>query len=297
MARTGARSGPSRRLLAATFVVAAIGLLVAGWVVAQALQATSSSAAVAWSRLGTRDVHSLRFSDPGPDRLLFGHHDGLLQTDDGGRTWEPLAFAQDAMGMAPASDGSIVIAGHLVLQESRDGGLSWAAIRSDLPSLDIHGFARSLEDPARMWAYLAEGGLYESTDGGARWARVFDGHILQPTAALEGGSDVLFGIDPFNGLVRSRDGGRDWSALGPPPTAPVLSLAATQDGRTLVLGGSDGLYRSADGGSTWSRVLEVGAVLAAATTEDGATVVAVTEDTRFYRSDDAGLSWPGPPGD
>lgn len=207
-------------------------MLAGAGLVAVALSRPSGGVAsrVPWTRLGTRDVRALRFPEPGTDRLLFGHHEGVLRSDDGGRGWTPLAFGEDAMGMAAASDGSIVVAGHLVFQALQDGGATWAPIDADLPSLDIHAFARSLADPARMWAYLAEGGVYESTDGGTGWKKVTDGHVFALTAIREGDADVLLGIDPFLGLVRSPDGGRTWQPSGKPPAGPVTSLAATPDG-------------------------------------------------------------------
>jgi photosystem II stability/assembly factor-like uncharacterized protein len=198
------------------------------------------------------------------------------------------------MGMAAAADGSIVVAGHLVFQASEDGGRTWAPIEADLPNLDIHAFARSLGDPSRMWAYLADGGVYESVDAGSTWTRVTDGHVFALTATREADADVLLGIDPFEGLVRSPDGGRTWQTAGEPPTSPVTSLAATPDGGAIVLGGPDGLHRSDDGGATWRHVLETRTILAAAVADDGRTLAAVDERTLFYRSDDGGASWPGP---
>lgn len=249
---------------------------------------------VAWTRLGTRDVHSLAFGPGSTDRLLFGHHGGVLETEDGGRTWDPLAVDADAMGMRPAEDGSIVIAGHDVFQASDDAGSTWASIPTDLPSLDIHAFARDPDDPLRMWAYLAAGGLYESLDGGIGWSEVFDGHRPALVAVSRQGVTVLVGLDPFTGLVESDDGGRSWRGLGPPPSSPVLTLAATSDGRSMVLGSTEGLFRSDDGGASWSERLLAGTVLAAAISEDGSTVAAVTRETDFFRSDDGGRTWSGP---
>lgn len=249
--------------------------------------------AVAWERLGTQDVHSLTFPRPDSSTVLFGHHGGILRSADGGRTWAPLPVRQDAMGMSAAADGSIIIAGHSVFQVSRDGGSTWAPINADLPSLDIHAFARSLSDPSRMWAYLAEGGIYVSSDFGTHWSQVNNGNVTQLTAVRRGDVDELLGID-LRGLVRSADEGRTWVPTGTPPTAPVTSLAATPDGRVIILGGPDGMYRSDDAGATWRRVLASKAVLATAINADGKTLAAVTQETLFYRSDDGGASWPAP---
>ncbi len=165
---------------------------------------------------------------------------------------------------------------------------------ADLPNLDIHAFARGMTDPTRMWAYLAEGGVYESTDGGWHWQKVHDEHILQLTAVLADGRDALLGIQPFIGLVRSDDGGRAWNPLSEPPLAPVTALAATPSGQTVLIGGPRGLFRSDDAGESWEQILDRGTVLALAMSSDGQTVAAVTSDTLYYRSYDGGSSWPGP---
>lgn len=195
--------------------------------------------------------------------------------------------------MVPADDGSIVIAGHEVFTASRDGGRTWAPIASDLPSLDIHGFTRDPADPARMWAYLATGGLWQSTDFGAHWTEVRTDNVLFPLAIRDGFATRLLGVD-VTGLVTSSDGGRTWSALATPPTHPLTSLAATPDGRTLYAGTLDGLFRSDDVGRAWSPTTYRGSAFAIAVTPDGATVAVVSRQTEFFRSPDSGSTWPGP---
>jgi photosystem II stability/assembly factor-like uncharacterized protein len=212
----------------------AAGIVVGAIAVATAIGLTQvrSSTATAWARLGTQDVHSLSFVGDDLDHLLFGHHGGLSETRDGGRTWQSLPTKADAMAMQAAADGSIVIAGHEVFTASQDGGDTWQPIAADLPSLDIHGFTRDPADPARMWAYLATGGLWESTDAGAHWTRVRDDNVLFPLAINDGGATRLLGVD-VNGLSGSDDGGRTWTPLGTPPTYPMTALAGTGDGTVL----------------------------------------------------------------
>ncbi len=246
-----------------------------------------------WSRLGTSDVHSLAFSSEDRQSILFGHHGGIDRSRDGGRTWEALATNADAMGMRPAADGSIVIAGHDVLTASRDGGNTWQPIAADLPSLDIHGFARDPGDPARMWAALATGGLWESVDSGARWSLVRQDNVLAPFAVRVGSTTRLLGVDA-SGFVESDDGGRTWAALATPPTYPMTSLTASSDGRVIYAGSPDSLYRSNDGGQTWGATSYRGSALAIATSADGETVVVVSQTTEFFRSPDGGKTWPGP---
>ena len=286
------KAAPPRRLprwfpLASLALV--IGLAGAAW----ALTRPGPSEPQSWSRLATQDVHSLAFVGDDPQHLLFGHHNGIAETLDGGRTWAPLPVREDAMGMAAADDGSIVIAGHEVFTASRDGGKTWAPIAADLPSLDIHGFTRDPADPARMWAYLATGGLWESQDSGSRWKLVRDDNVLFPLAIRTGSTTRLLGVDA-SGLVASDDGGSSWSALSAPEAYPITALAASVDGGVVYAGSPDGLFRSADGGLTWAATGYDGSAFAIATTADGKTVAVVSRETEFFRSSDGGASWLGP---
>lgn len=247
----------------------------------------------AWARLGTADVHSLSFVGDGADHLLFGHHDGVLESRDGGRSWRSLSTSFDAMAMHPADDGSIVAAGHEVLVATPDGGATWAPIAADLPSLDIHGFTRDPADPARMWASLAIGGLWESRDFGAHWERIQEENVLFPVAIGAAGGPRLLGLG-VDGLIVSDDGGRTWTSLATPPLTPFTSLAASRSGALLLAGGLDGLYRSEDGGGSWTKTPFDGQPFAIAIGADARAVAIVTKATDLFRSPDAGTTWPGP---
>jgi photosystem II stability/assembly factor-like uncharacterized protein len=248
---------------------------------------------VTWTRFGSQDVHSLAFADGSGLHVLFGHHGGLEESRDRGRTWSKLPVRDDAMSTSAAADGSIVIAGHEVFVASRDAGATWVPIEGDLPSLDIHGFTRDPADPARMWAYLAIGGLWESTDFGSHWTRVREDNVLFPVAVRADSQTTLIGVD-VSGLVASSDGGRSWQPLTSPPTFPMTAFAASTDGTVLYAGSSNGLFRSGDGGRSWAATAYDGSAFAVATTADGGVVALVSRETEFFRSDDGGATWPGP---
>jgi photosystem II stability/assembly factor-like uncharacterized protein len=257
------------------------------------VQALPKPGQVAWARLGSQDVHSLAFVGGDQQHVLFGHHGGVSESLDGGRTWTALSARQDAMSMTPATDGSIVVAGHNVFSGSSDSGTTWAPIPADLPNLDIHGFTRDPGDPARMWAYLATGGLWESANGGLHWVQVRADTVVFPLAVRDGSTTTLLAVDA-SGLVASTDGGRTFTTRGEPPTYPVTSLAASRDGRTIYAGAPDGLVRSGDGGRTWTPTGYVGSAFALATSSDGAIVAVVSRETEFFRSSDGGATWPRP---
>ena len=191
----------TRRRWALTGLV--LGVVAVGIIALVASQGGASGGRpTAWADLRTIDAHSLSFVGDGPTNVLFGHHQGVFASSDGGRSWDLLGLGRDAMQMAPAGAASIVISGHEVFAASIDGGQTWADVPNDLPHLDIHGFARDPLNPDHMWAYLAGGGVYESSDGGHRWLEVFAGDILFLQAVAAEGAVRLLGVD-MRGLCRA----------------------------------------------------------------------------------------------
>lgn len=245
-----------------------------------------------WTTFGTRDVHSLAFAPGDSQHLFFGHHTGLLESRDGGRTWQPSALSgADAMNVRPAQSGALQVAGHNVYVESTDGGAHWAPVPNDLPGLDLHAFTVDPADSRHAWAWAVGFGLFESTDQGRHWVvrQTGDWPVLAAINA-DGGPALLAVSD--RGLVRSTDGGRNWTELTK-PGGRIASLAASADGTSVYAGTSVGLKRSGDGGRSWRSTGFSGLALTVA--QSGANTVAVVDDaTRFFRSDDGGATF-GPP--
>jgi len=265
-------------------VVVAVGLL---------LTRDQPGAPSAWTTLGTADVHALAFDPTDPDHLFFGHHDGLLESIDGGRTWHATGLSgADAMNVPLADGERFQIAGHEVYLETTDGGARWQPVPNDLPGLDLHAFA---VDPANLdhaWAFAVGFGLFETTDAGRHWKLRQAGNWGALTAYRDGATTVLVAVGP-EGLARSADGGEAWTSLTY-PGAPLAALAASGDGSVLYAATSAGLQRSTDGGATWTPTGFASQGMAVAVAPgDPMDVALVDQSTRFYRSPDGGITWPG----
>lgn len=248
----------------------------------------------AWSTLGTQDVHSLALDPADSQHLYFGHHGGLLETRDGGRTWQgtPLRGA-DAMNISPMTGGFFQIAGHNVYMETVDGGQTWLDVPNDLPGLDLHAFVTDPADTAHAWAFSVGFGLFGTTDRGRTWQLRQAGGWGALAAFVEGGRTILVGVGS-TGLARSEDGGRTWTALGQ-PRGQLASLAASADGAVIYAGTTGGVSRSTDGGGTWTATpLETVALTVAVSQQDSNVVAVVDDKGRFFRSADGGATWPGP---
>jgi hypothetical protein len=110
--------------------------------------------------------------------------------------------------------------------------------------------------PSPAWAHDASawGGLFRSRDGGATWFSANQGRPVGGALAMAidpGDSDhLLLGTD--DGVLVSRNGGRDWEAAAGGPHGPVFAVAMDHDGRALAAS-DGGVFR--DAGSAWETLV------------------------------------------
>jgi photosystem II stability/assembly factor-like uncharacterized protein len=123
------------------------------------------------------------------------------------------------------------------------------------------------------------GGLWKTTDGGATWRAVTDGHIHSSSVGAvavapsnpdvvyigTGEADIRGNIIQGDGAYKTTDGGKTWSHIGlgetqviakirVHPTNPdVVYVAAF--GHHAAPNPERGVYRSKDGGKTWEKIL------------------------------------------
>lgn len=256
------------------------------------------------------DFHALAFSSDDPNVVFFGHHNGIMRSDDGGHTWRSLVDRRnfDAMGLAVnrGNPRQIYLAGHDIFQVSTDGGASWQPVNSTLPGTDIHGFAMSPDDPNHLTAFVVGQGVFQSADEGKTWQRL-GGQVpgdVMGLASAGGAPETLYAGSMSLGLLRSTDGGQTWtSAAAGLGSRNVLTIGVDPTNRQTVYTGLDaGLYKSSDGGTSWSKLPFPGenAVAVAVSPARPSTLLAIeakqSREGLVFRSEDGGATWGQRPG-
>lgn len=235
-----------------------------------------------------------------PNHLLLGTDTGLLESRNGGRSWDRVAPARlfgavFAVAFVGGGDAALCATpgGVYRLQAGE-----WRQVKAPAEAA-----------PARVIAPGAAGeriyltgrhDLYRSDDGGRSFTRVETDLPERPEftalAVRSQPEEVLYAIADGRPLA-SRDGGRSWQprAAGLPDTAAEgLSLDPEVAGRLWVA--ADGrVFRSDDGGASWQaagEALPEGQASIRGIAADGAgrTLVAATH-RGLYRSTDAGANW------
>jgi photosystem II stability/assembly factor-like uncharacterized protein len=259
--------------------------------------------AVAISVVEAPDYHALLIDAETPDRVLFGSHAGIQQSDDGGLSWSPGSLiGVDAMILAtsPAEPETIYAAGHDVLQVSHDRGATWSGIAHDLPGSDIHGFAQHPDDPQRLYAFIVGFGGWTSSDGGATWQPFGN----QPEGSgswlvLASNRESLYAATDV-GISRSEDHGTTWTLLETQPgKMTFFNLAVSPDDPEVIYAGTPvGVVRSTDRGASWTTIPSpnVMALGVAVSPGDPGRVMVVDDEGQVFRSSDGGNTWDGRPG-
>ncbi len=210
----------------------------------------------AWERVGSSaPVLSLLSSRyPQSDPTLFvGTADGLLKSEDGGRTFAPTSLQGTPVFRLEWPGPALVTAtGHGVLISS-DGGAHFVGPGQGLPGGDVRALALSsffAVDPV-LFAGVGQAGVFRSSDGGKTWVSV--GLAGQRVGDLIWLGPFLYAATD-GGLFRSEDGGRSWTQLGAlgavSPTQLLFPLAPVA-GLEAFLATDQGLFRTTDGGRQW----------------------------------------------
>lgn len=189
---------------------------------------------------------AVRFSDEKVGWAA-GHFGVILRTEDGGRSWVKQLDGVQAAAALQAAAGSDERAQRQARRMVEEG--------PDKPFFDI-----DVTDAQHAVAVGAYGLAFATADAGAHWAPL-------PTASANPKSLHLYGVRLQGDrwfiageqglLMRSTDGGANFSALPSPYKGSFFGLLAARSGALIAFGLRGSAFRSTDGGESWEK-LELG---------------------------------------
>jgi len=287
----------------------------------------SESAGASWVKIhgipGThRRTHIISEDPRNSDTIYAGTTLGLFKSPDGGKTWRHLSFEQvNWMVFDPGEPRTLYLATEYAgILKSMDSGETFRPVNAGFSN---HRLSQITSDGKRLYASSTYeglyGGVFVSNNGGLEWSlraneEALLGRNLHSLTASPG-STQLFGASE-DGILKSADGGKTWSALPPPRLLPssrllqnqgraevassgrlrIHALRAVQLDKLVLFAGTDaGLFRSANLGTTWEQVKAAGLtgipVLSLDAPSSGASRLAARTSSALFISIDEGRTW------
>jgi photosystem II stability/assembly factor-like uncharacterized protein len=179
---------------------------------------------------------------------------------------------------------------------STDGGTTWSVVTLPLQSADgLHVLPGSR---GTHYATTSSGTVFTSTDAGATWQTVGTKASLgySPLAVDPRNPETLYGAG--DGVVKSIDGGRSWTAAGTGFVNTLISslVLAPGSSTTLYAGTYGGIFKTTNRGRAWQleKIPAAGTawvVTLAVSAQRPRVIYAVEQGRGLFRSSDAGVHW------
>lgn len=208
------------------------------------------------TRVGSSTIDLMGFAAAGPDHFYASGHPGptdelpnpvgLIESTDGGETWQPLSLGGETdFHTLGAAGGQVYgFAGQLV---GTSNGRDWTTGAPDIAPASL---AVDPENPDRLVA-TTESGPVLSKDGAQSFVHLEEAPLLLFVAWPA--ADSLWGVSPDGTVYVSSDGGSTWTARGD-VDAPV-AFAASPEG-TVAVATQTQILVSADG-ETFDPIAEI----------------------------------------
>ncbi|SFB56529.1 hypothetical protein SAMN05216266_1205 [Amycolatopsis marina] len=189
--------------------------------------------------------HFLGSGHPDPEEADQPNPLGLIESTDGGRTWESVSLAGEVDFHALEAEHGLVYgydsqSQQVMVSNDRE---NW----DRRASLAMADFAVHPGDPEELLATTQQG-LARSTDGGRTFAPVPGAPLMVMVDwSAEGG---VVGVDPDGGVHSSSDGGTTWAQRGQVGGAP--QAVSTSGPADVYVATESGIHASQDAGRTFT---------------------------------------------
>ena len=255
--------------------------------------------------------------DPINSSILYVATRGFIyKTEDGGENWNrinitslPVSYYGYKLLIDSKNTSVLYLAiSHVGIFRSDDYGKNWKQLENGLTTNLIYTVALDTRDTSTVYVGTGGEGVYKSIDNGEHWTLIGsrDNGLFNPFV-------TSFIVDPKDskvlyagtgcGLIRSVDGGKQWSSVNSIPCGGVDEIVFdyTNPNNIYVAVNTHpnkygGLFKSSDNGKTWTRLTNDENKLFAVTaialdTGNQNNIYVGTKDKGVLKSSDGGLTW------
>jgi hypothetical protein len=159
----------------------------------------------------------------------------------------------NAIKMTSATNGIATgdpVGGNWVILGTTNGGVNWTSISTTPGTGDGRNNCLQVLG-SNVWFGSGQGTMWRSTNGGVAWTSAPTTPLTTQVLSVSF-KDGNIGLASGSSLVRSTNGGANWSAVTIAGTGNISAIQNNGDNYWCVRG--TGIYRSTDAGLTWASV-------------------------------------------
>jgi photosystem II stability/assembly factor-like uncharacterized protein len=261
-----------------------------------------------WRNKNGYDVRCIQ-SDRSTHSLYFGTYweNGAFKSTDDGETWisiinpeipTSMSSAMDVFDIAvdPLDPNRLYLGTLIGPYKSTNGGLTWEQHFDGMKNYFAYSIVSSPSNPSIIYT-AGRDGVHRSTDHGATWKYVGIGATLMGIEVDPVNPEIVYGaivgIDMFNRVVRTTNGGKVWQImpLQLSPTFINFIKADRSSQRVVYVSTYDEFLRSYDQGTTWEAI-HAPIVPSMITIQDNnPNLIYIQSPYAIYKSTNRGKSW------
>ncbi|WP_054636851.1 F510_1955 family glycosylhydrolase [Thalassobacillus sp. C254] len=193
---------------------------------------------------------------------------GIIKSNDGGQTWEPVALHGEAdFHLLEANSLNHrmygIDAANSEFFRTDNSGESWEAIQTEGFPEDLHevnALVSHYLQPEHLLAGTKKG-IYKSIDGGKSWKKLHQHKTFSGAVNDRHNSEQVYAYMPGNGLglMKSKDFGHTWESmdfrLNDDDFVTFIDVHPENPEEISIATSNESIYQTQDGGETWEALV------------------------------------------
>ncbi|MCL4538601.1 MAG: hypothetical protein M1378_03220, partial [Bacteroidetes bacterium] len=218
--------------------------------------------------------------------------DGVFCLIDQGQSWAQVGIAEASVNsLAVDREGELYAGTDDAIYKLGKGSDRWVAANGWFTGGKVNEII--MVDSLRRIYAASAGGLFYTTDGGARWVLCLERNVSSAEISRSG---ILY-VGTSTGVMSSGNLGLSWTrpndiAL---PTSPINDIAVDSSGNLFAGTLNNGVFRSTDGGQFWNQTgltsLFMFQTVRALEIVVSGRIFAGTDTSGAFSSPDEGINW------
>ncbi|MDP2365503.1 MAG: hypothetical protein Q8M94_17260, partial [Ignavibacteria bacterium] len=235
----------------------------------------------------------------------------FMHSTDAGNSWSinsssELHVDHHAMAFNPSNPNFIINGNDGGINISTNGGQTFSQPKNS-PATQFYEIGLDFNNPQKLYGGTQDNGTNRTPDGSLdNWENIWGGDGFYVIVDYNN-SNIIYAESQFGGLVKSTNGGIEWSGgtngiNGGEPTNWSTPVVMDPNSSNILYYGTHSLYRTTNGAASWTKISpqltdwvtgrRLGTITTIAVAPTNSNVIYVgTDDAHVWVSSNNGINW------